>query len=316
MLKGLIVIPRPAITMLTGNCLTVLETLPAQSVHCCVTSPPYFNLRDYGVMEQIGIEQTPRLYTDALVEVFRKVRRVLSDDGTLWLNLGDSFSKPGDGCRAKNLLGVPWRVALALQDDGWYLRSDIIWQKPAPMPESVSDRPTRAHEYIFLLTKSERYFYDAEAIKEPSVMKPQNRNTKREDHPKGDSGRALHRRPEGGAHYEMRNRRSVWTINTETYKGAHFATMPSELAEICILAGTCETGHCAKCGKRQRRLPDSTGWHSECACNVEMQPDVVLDPFGGTGTTGIIANRLGRKSILIELNPEYVSLAENRIEEG
>lgn len=268
-----------------GDCLSSLKTVPDESVACCVTSPPYFGLRDYGHEAQIGLETTPDAYVAKIVEVFREVRRVLKKDGTLWLNLGDSYAGSGrglmgdgtpsdrgnakqgtnrgttvgsfvhveTGLKPKDLIGIPWRVAFALQADGWWLRQDIIWHKPNPMPESVRDRCTKAHEYIFLLTKSERYFYDYENAMEPVTSE----------------GRS------------MRNRRSVWSINTQAYKGAHFATFPSEIPRLCIMAGT-------KAG------------------------DTVLDPFGGSGTTGAVAIELGRSAILCELNPDFAQLIRER----
>ena len=295
-------------TLLQGDCRDVLKTLPAQSVHCCVTSPPYYGLRDYGVDGQIGLEQTPDEYVAELVEVFRQVRRVLQDDGTLWLNLGDSYASNGDlseggsekqrsnkgannihrninpGLRAKNLIGIPWRVAFALQADGWYLRQDIIWHKPNPMPESVTDRCTKAHEYIFLFTKSPRYFYDAKAIAEPSVDKESlgPRKARSKDKREGDPFFAtkVGNHAEGKS-YPTRNRRSVWTVATQPYSGAHFAMFPPALIEPCILAG-CPAG------------------------------GTVIDPFGGSGTTGMVAESLGRNSILIELNPEYIEIQKQR----
>jgi len=306
---------------LTGDCREVLATLPDQSVHCAVTSPPYFGLRDYGHEGQIGLEQTPDAYVAEMVAVFREVRRVLRDDGTLWLNLGDSYSThaagkvanpmakstlagvksqevanassrargdyyrtPG-GLPEKNLLGIPWRVAFALQADGWYLRQDIIWHKPNPMPESVTDRCTKAHEYVFLLSKSPRYQFDAEAISEIAVYAESGRSSAGKDNldpsrkRNGSDGNAASFR----AITETRNRRSVWTVATQPYAEAHFATMAPELAETCIKAG-CPVG------------------------------GTVLDPFGGAGTTGLVADRLQRNSVLIELNPEYVEIARRRIQ--
>ena len=260
----------------TGNCLDILPTMEAGSVNCCVTSPPYFGLRDYGNDEQIGLEETPEAFVESMVNVFREVKRVLADDGTLWLNLGDSY---GD----KQLIGIPWRVALALQADGWYLRQDIIWSKPNPMPESVTDRCTKAHEYIFLLSKKAKYYYDADALKEPlqgerGVHAPKNSNK-----PANGMGGANNMGDVNkvwGAD-GMRNKRSVWEVTTKPYSGAHFATFPPDLIKPCILAGT-------KAG------------------------DTVLDPFGGSGTTGMVALELGRSAELIELNPDYVEIIEGR----
>jgi DNA modification methylase len=252
-----------------------LDSLPDGCVQTVITSPPYWGLRDYGHDAQLGSEATPDDYVDALVGVLRDVRRVLAPDGTLWLNLGDTYV-------GKSLAGVPWRVAFALQRDGWYLRSDIVWSKPNPMPESVTDRPTKAHEYIFLLSKSARYYYDADAIKEPLTsetirtarydLRPPNVDASRHD--KFTIYRAA---PTNGA-----NKRSVWHVATQPYAGAHFATFPEDLITPCVLAG-------ARAG------------------------DCVLDPFTGSGTTGAVAVRHGRDFIGIELNPEYVALARTRI---
>jgi len=296
-----------------GDCLDILPTLEAGSVHCCVTSPPYYGLRDYGHAGQIGLEDTPDTYVARLVAVFREVRRVLRDDGTLWLNLGDSYAgssdgsyRPGDvpgaggdlhGSRnrngtprtsiaAKNILGIPWRVAFALQADGWYLRQDIIWHKPNPMPESVKDRCTKAHEYLFLLSKQARYWYDAEAVKEPSMGMPaptwEERKAAGEGMRRGYSQNAPSgaKRVGGGEH---RNRRSVWTVATQPYAGAHFAVMPPKLVTPCILAGCPEGG-------------------------------TVLDPFAGSGTVLAVARQHGRSGVGIDLNPEYLALARERIE--
>ena len=295
--------------ILTGDCREVLATLPDSSVQCCVTSPPYWGLRDYGHSDQIGLEETPAQYVESIVEVFREVRRVLKDDGTLWLNLGDSYiGSRGGGqgkngqlanrsvvaarCRVRNktltapelknkdLAGIPWRVAFALQDDGWWLRSDIIWNKPNCMPESVKDRPTRNHEYLFLLTKSEHYRYDYEAIKEPGVIPAGTRAAKgssKRGEAKGVNGRP----PEYWEYDGMRNKRTVWTVKTRPYKEAHFAVFPPELVTPCVLAGA-------------------------------GPGDTVLDPFGGSGTTGQVAMDHGRRAILIEINPEYAELANGR----
>lgn len=290
----------------------MLKGLPDESVQMCVTSPPYWGLRDYGADGQIGLEQTPEEYVSKLVAVFHEVKRVLRNDGTLWLNLGDSYASNSDragmklgarpkgcectyctmptkglkatvpnGLKPKDLVGIPWRVAFALQADGWYLRQDIIWSKPNPMPESVTDRCTKAHEYIFLLAKSQRYYYDAEAVSEPAnthtgkVLDNRNSGT--------GIARGLNGQADRQGNFEPvfdgnRNRRSVWQVATMPYSGAHFATFPEELIEPCILAGSPEGG-------------------------------IVLDPFFGSGTTGAVSARLGRKWIGIELNPEYIKLA-------
>ena len=291
------------VTILKGDCRQVLATLPDESVHCVVTSPPYFGLRDYGVAGQIGLEASPDAFVDELVAVFAEARRVLRPDGTLWLNLGDSYANNGKwgghtggkhvkalhcspigrnkrytGFKPKDLIGIPWLVAFALRADGWYLRRDIIWHKLNPMPESVRDRPSTAHEYLFLLTKELTYYYDADAILEP--VSP---NTHARLSQVGSA------RANGGSKTNgnilpvtYRNKRSVWPTATEAFSEAHFATFPPALIEPCILAG-CPAG------------------------------GTVLDPFGGAGTTGMVADRLGRNAILIELNPEYADMAERRI---
>ena len=295
-------------TVMVGDCLAALSSMPDCSVNCCVTSPPYYGLRDYGVDGQIGLEDSPDAYVSRLVEVFREVRRVLTDDGTLWLNIGDSYArnpakgqhKPGDsgkqayiydkgngrasstflgeGLKEKDLIGIPWLLAFALRDDGWYLRQDIIWHKPNPMPESVTDRCTKAHEYLFLLSKSERYYFDHNAMKEDAVAKPKPCGPKN-DSSRNDSGRTGIVRGDGST----RNRRSVWTITPKPYKGAHFAVYPPELIEPCVIAG-CPAG------------------------------GTVLDPFGGSGTTGGAALKHGRNAVLCELSPDYVALMPARIE--
>jgi len=293
--------------LLQGDCIDVMKTLPAQSVNCCVTSPPYHGLRDYGHDGQIGLEETPEQYIDKMVQVFRQVRRVLRDDGTAWLNLGDSYNGSGGAggdyakgglkegqpkypgrklstLKPKDLIGIPWRVALALQADGWWLRQDIIWHKPNPMPESVTDRCTKAHEYIFLLTKSARYWYDAEAVKEDAIHAGcvvKNNNGKNGQMGVYGATRTGFLKPDGVTVANTRNRRSVWTVTTQPYSGAHFAVFPPKLIEPCILAG------CPKGG-------------------------TVLDPFGGSGTTAMVAEHLGRNSILIELNPEYIKIQKQR----
>jgi DNA modification methylase len=275
-------------TLLQGDALEQLKTLPGESIHCCVTSPPYWGLRDYGVDGQLGLESTPDEYVAKMVEVFREVRRVLRDDGTLWLNLGDSYASGGmsnpsskstlgggkdlgaadysitrkvpNGLKPKDLVGIPWRVAFALQADGWWLRSDIIWAKPNPMPESVTDRPTKAHEYIFLLTKSERYYYDADAIKENSVD-PQGSAARYKYAFSGrdglimPDGKPQQIAPKGIREFSSkRNKRTVWNINTKPFSEAHFAVFPPEIPEICIKAGTSEKGCCPECGASWERI--------------------------------------------------------------
>jgi DNA modification methylase len=284
------------VSILNADCREALTQLADESVHCVVTSPPYWQLRDYDHPDQLGLEASPTKYVEALVAAFREVRRVLRRDGTLWLNLGDTYiggrsGRMGStaitsgrnhlaaqaawkasggrthrrcpGFKPKDLVGIPWRVALALQTDGWWLRSDIVWHKPCPMPEPVRDRPTRAHEYLFLFARSERYYYRAEAIAEPIA----------EQQPCVD---------DGGQPVRTRNRRDVWTIAQEPFVKSHFSTFPTKLVEPCILAG-CPLG------------------------------GVVLDPFAGAGTTGLVADRLGRDAILIELNSDYCEMAASRI---
>ena len=301
------------VNIITGCCLDIMEMMEDKSIQACITSPPYYGLRDYGVEGQIGLEETPEAYVNNLVTVFREVRRVLRDDGTLWLNLGDSYAsqggahggrndnqrgvcakrlhtegagdqaarRPAHGYKPKDLLGIPWMVAFALREDGWYLRSAIVWHKPNPMPESVRDRPTSSYEQVFLLTKNSRYFYDAEAIKEEGIIPAGTLGAK------GSAERAAQpgvnsRPPEYKVYDGTRNARNVWTITTQPFGGAHFATMPPELAERCIKASS-------------------------------KPGDTILDPFGGAGTTGLVADRLARNAILCELNPEYVKIARERI---
>ena len=321
-----------SIRLLLGDCLESLRTLPDECVNCCVTSPPYWGLRDYKVDGQIGLEKTPEEYVARIVDVFREVRRVLRDDGTLWLNLGDSYagswgnyggrnrgsgtqrdiingsSVPNPaydgrerdrpptasvpGLKPKDLVGIPWRVAFALQADGWYLRQDIIWAKPNPMPESVTDRCTKSHEYIFLLSKSARYFYDAEAVAEAAAngtdlgLLRGVRDVGKTDGVAWHAPSIAKRQAAGidsrTAGNGKRNRRSVWTVSTKPYEGAHFATFPTDLIEPCVLAGCPEGG-------------------------------TVLDPFNGSGTTGEVALKHGRRYVGCELNPDYVALSLKRI---
>lgn len=299
-----------------GDVLEVLKTFSDDFIQCVVTSPPYWGLRDYGHDGQIGLESTPNAYVQKMVEVFRDVRRCLKKDGTLWLNLGDSYSgsnsgytqdnkaarkgfggttlnrhRPSHGMVPKQLIGVPWLVAFALQADGWWLRSDIIWSKPNPMPESVTDRPTKAHEYIFLLTKSDRYFYNSDAIKEPAIYfdkDARSYNGKHADKQRGHGRRhagfndrwdLMNKQEQCSS---MRNKRSVWEIATYPYSEAHFATFPEDIPEICIKAGT-------------------------------KEGDIVLDPFMGSGTVGMVAKRFKRNYIGCELNQKYIEMAERRI---
>ena len=310
-----------SVRILLGDCRERLRGLPDGMAQTCVTSPPYFGLRDYGVDGQMGLEATPDEFIAGMVAVFREVRRVLRDDGTLWLNLGDSYANDGKwggstggkhvsslhgdsgvgrqkrttGLKPKDLIGIPWRVAFALQADGWYLRQDIIWHKPNPMPESVRDRCTKAHEYVFLLSKGPRYYFDADAIKAVGGRRaPGHKSHKGQA--AYENGDAKHRTKAGLVAYAererereargevgaTRNKRSVWTVATQPFKEAHFATYPPELIEPCILAGSPRGG-------------------------------VVLDPFGGAGTTGLVADRLGRNAVLIELNPEYAEIARRRL---
>ena len=269
------------IKILQGNCLEVLKDLPEKSVNTCITSPPYWGLRNYQEEEQLGLEDTPEEYVENLVKVFREVKRVLRDDGTVWLNLGDSFSKE------KQLNGIPWRVAFALQEDGWYLRQDIIWHKPNPMPESVTDRCTKAHEYIFLLNKNPNYYFDNDAIKENSLNAGKSISLGEKSFSKRQA-EGMNVNPSGNAFsssykvLEKRNKRSVWTVPTKPFRDAHFATFPPDLIKPCVLAGCPEGG-------------------------------TVLDPFGGAGTTGLVAEQNNRDSILIELNPEYAQIARDRL---
>lgn len=327
--------------ILCGDCLEKLQFIKSNSIDCCVTSPPYFNLRDYGATGQIGLETEPNEYIDNLVNVFRQVKRVLKDDGTLWIVIGDSYAGSFKGASAypasssdckqtsnrgsmnsklkeyhsdhikpRNLIGIPWLLAFALRADGWYLRQDIIWSKPNPMPESVKNRCTKSHEYIFLLSKSPKYYFDAEAISEPiaeSTRARLNQDTEKQKGSIVEGGRGytkpMKAKPPrfGGNKYtktpdkfyrtksgniyeyrERRNKRSVWTVTTKPFKGAHFATFPPDLIEPCILAGSRPGG-------------------------------IVLDPFFGAGTVGVVAKKHERDYIGIEINPEYVKMAEKRL---
>jgi DNA modification methylase len=423
----------PSCKIIIGDCLDGLRAMPSDSVHCIVTSPPYYGLRDYqlpptqwsdGMVCCLGLEPTPQEFIRHIVEVFRELRRVLRRDGTCWMNMGDSYcGKPGggqgaggqmvgravakardaaaklverdrpEGLKPKDMMGMPWRLAFALQDDGWWLRQDIIWHKPNPMPESVHDRCCKSHEYIFLLTKSARYFYDAEAVKEPvsgtanargSFKTPDGWDTSSGDgahgtiHRKGREKGVTPKSREAGfgvknnesfssAVAELvgtRHKRSVWTITTEACKDAHFATFPTALVKPCILAGTSAAGCCSSCGAPFHRVirkgkpnrehqkacggdvngeyngkatkdyaagraedpsevkarilrgmveRETIGWAPNCKCQQDSPiPCTVVDPFGGSGTTGLVALELGRSSILLELNPDYAAIASNR----
>jgi DNA modification methylase len=369
-----------------GDALEVMHQWPSSFVHCAITSPPYYGLRDYGMAGQIGLEQTPEEYVARLVKVFREVRRVLRDDGTLWINLGDSYvasacgvksggvskssglhggitsekyrqtlesghgqtvDKTRFGIPAKNLIGIPWMVAFALRADGWYLRQDIIWSKPNPMPESVTDRCTKSHEYLFLLSKSPRYYFDNEAIKEPAVY----RDSKIKSVKTGGFGPntklANSSQPSFRSITATRNKRDIWNVAVRPFKDAHFATFPPDLIDPCVLAGTSEGGVCSRCGSpRERkvartptvvRLTDrkekmgdkgrtvtsgtmtapptsrTVGWAMTCKCNAPNAPAIILDPFMGAGTSAVAAWRRQRNFIGCELNPKYVKIAEKRL---
>lgn len=300
-----------------GDCLESLKDLPNNSIQCCVTSPPYFNLRDYGIDGQIGRENSPKEYIDRLVDVFEEVRRVLKLNGTLWVNIGDTWaanrsyqvpstkggakhspaqgnggtgSKVPEGLKPKDLIGIPWMLAFALRDAGWYLRQDIIWQKPNAMPESVKDRCVKSHEYVFLFSKSEKYYFDHEAIQEDAQNAGKVVKLGEKSFSKGQAKGAGVEASGNGLEdtytvKDKRNKRSVWTVTTKPIKDAHFAPYPPDLIEPCILAGT-------------------------------KEGDWVIDPFGGSGTTAIVCESLKRNSILLELNPEYVEIAKNRIQQA
>lgn len=403
-----------SVRILNGDCRQLLQTLPDQSVHCVITSPPYFGLRDYGHGDQIGLEATPTEFIATMVTVFDEVWRVLRDDGTLWLNLGDSYAgswgaqgqinaknptrqrqiknaprkTTGAGTireshlKPKDMMGIPWRVAFALQANGWYLRQDIVWAKPNPMPESVRDRCTKSHEFLFLLTKSEHYYFDAESIAEdvvktgtpahlaagkglyqnerhspqylsrPSAGKDDLSPDRKRNGADGTAASFRHISPK-------RNKRDVWTVAVRPFQDAHFATFPPELIEPCVLAGTSAHGVCRQCGAGWERVVDrelvptakavttavvdardagadandqgsnrqkdghrngmayateTTGWSPTCACgDASVVAATILDPFGGAGTTGLVADRHKRDAILMELNPEYAALAQRRL---
>lgn len=340
---------RNSATIYVGDCLDSLKSMPENSVQTCITSPPYWGLRDYGVAGQIGQEPTPDAYVAKMVGVFREVRRVLHDSGTVWLNIGDSYYnyRPGagqkvtpqtmkgggdgssdfdecarrglkqDGLKEKDLCLIPWRLAIALQADGWWVRSVICWSKKSCMPEGVTDRPTNSWEPIFLLAKSAKYFYDAEAVKERAETEPHamGNKVKTDGHCRKDIGTDSVNRIIGNG---TRNQRNVWHLGPEPYRGAHFATFPTEIPRRAVLAGTSAHGCCPKCFAPWTRViekgnPSATGWSPGCECRLEPVPCTVLDPFMGSGTTGAVALRLGRNFVGCELNPEYVKLAESRL---
>ena len=359
-----------SIRIIIGDALERLRELPDESVHCVVTSPPYWGLRAYGGNAgMIGLEPTFDDHLANLVAVFREVRRVLRSDGTLWLNYGDAYAasggmtgrnengqatwsggvcesgpkvaRPKSGFKPKDLMMMPARVAMALQADGWWVRSEIVWHKPNPMPESVQDRPTIAHEKVFLLSKCAKYFYDAEAVRVPPTREWWSENTVSPKNPDRNDGGSLTKNREA-APTSGANLRNVWSIATHAFPGAHFATFPLALVEPCIKAGTSAKGVCGECGAPWVRECEITrhaghkarvdelrhkggsgehasstrvfkGWQPTCQHDDEVRPAIVLDPFAGSGTVGLVADRLGRDAILIELNSEYAAMAEQRI---
>ncbi len=375
----------PDTLIMVGDVSEQLRTLPAESIQCVVTSPPFWNLRDYGIDGQIGLEPTPEAYTARLVEVFRDVRRVLRNDGTLWLNLGDKSTTGDPKSRReklpqKNLYGIPWRVAFALQADGWWLRDAIIWHKPNPMPGSQRDRCTFSYEYMFQLTKKARYYFDTIAIQEPTADSSRKRLSQniadQAGSDRANAGAKTNGPMKAVGDQDYRTKRNVWTISTHGLKECHFATFPEKLVEPCIKAGTSEKGCCSACGapwvrvvKRKRRatrpalnnvnddagmanrdperhVTETTtmGWEQGCGCSAivirgdepedysfclacghagacgnscdgqaQPIPCTVLDPFVGSGTTGIVAKRLGRHFIGVELNPDYAEMSRRRI---
>jgi DNA modification methylase len=370
--------------VLQGDALNQLQDLPANSVHTCITSPPYWGMRDYDVEGQLGLEDSIQEHINLLVDVFGEVARVLRDDGTLWLNYGDGYAgswgaqgspenygddehehrpaknparHPPGNLQPKSLMGMPWRVAFAMQDAGWILRSEIIWHKENPMPESVTDRPTNAHDHVFLFSQQQEYFYDAHAIREPASenTSPRHANphTPKRQHDQ-DNVRATSSFDQATTHaVPTRNKRTVWSLTSEPYPEAHFATFPTALVEPMVKAGTSAEGCCAECGALTERVlseretrgdytmdrgdcltrgrnsndglngckfyekissRETLGWDPTCDCPaMERVPCTVLDPFAGSGTTGLVAKDHGRRFVGIELNPDYVALAQQRI---
>lgn len=377
-------------TIWQGDVLALLAEVPDGAVQCVVTSPPYWGLRDYGVEGQIGLERTPGEYVARMVQVFGEVRRVLRDDGVCWLNLGDCYANDGKwggetggkqaylddasrkrngrekrltGLKPKDLVGIPWQVAFALRDDGWWLRMDNVWEKPNPMPESVTDRTTRSHEYVFQLTKAERCYWDQEAAREGAVGGGNGNKQRRPARARGNvHGNVASGIPSSGS--VSRNMRSVWTFTSQPYPGAHFATFPPELPRRCIRAATPEGGCCHQCRRPYRRVVEkgaplaaqqaacggnvdgeytgqatkdyaaggaqnasavkarilagmverkTVGWVPQCACpGSTPTPSLVLDPFSGAGTTGLVCLQEGRRFLGLELNPEYIGLTLDR----
>jgi DNA modification methylase len=362
--------------IINNDALSALKEIPDNTVHTAITSPPYWQLRDYFAADQLGQEATPEEFVKNLVEICEEVRRVLRKDGTFWLNIGDGYNNNSGFCRAKDewkregreggsadkktfkhksikqkdLVGIPWRLAFALQEAGWYLRCDIVWNKTNPMPDGAKDRPTRGHEYLFLLSKSQKYFYDYYATLEDT-----------DEHPDGEQGfganeqQGTYRMDQDRSftHYGKRNRRSVWETSVSSFKGKHFATFPSKLIEPCVLGGASEYGCCVECGtpwerqfgkekevieqkknKSKRETGDfifncmevgedyqlklvEKGWEKKCDCETdEVKPCIVLDPFSGMATTGIVAFKYGQNYLGIELNPEYLEMSKKRLVDG
>jgi len=318
--------------LLLGNAEKVLEQFSSNTFHTVVTSPPYWQLRDYKVAAQLGQEETPQEYVEKIVSLGREIKRVLRDDGTFWLNLGDTYCKKNikkSNLKQQDLVGIPWRVALALQEDGWYLRSDIIWEKENPQPESQKRRPAKSHEHLFLFSKTLKYYYDADAIavpqKEISIKRAfsKNRVEKRKDY--GDDNYAISGESQNKTYEKMRKKilsgakimrsiRDVWRIATANNKLKHFAIMPEKLVERCILAGSSSKGCCPKCKVPWNRIDDSDEWEAGCECGEkEVQECLVLDPFNGSGTTGRVCKSFHRKYVGIDINEKYLNIARESL---